>query len=197
MVDRSLPFHNVIMRCDSYERTDPDLPTGYSIVSYQQGFEKQWAALEFALGDFESPEEAENYFVRIYLQEPHKRDCILFALDPQGDVVGSCIAWQDPRHDGCWVSSLHWLVVDSAHQGKGLGRALCVATMNKFAQFPVYIHTQPWSWKAILLYASVGFHLQKTDTFAQYHNEYDQAMATVQKVIPADSYQQLLDASED
>jgi hypothetical protein len=51
--------------------------------------------------------------------------------------------------------------------------------MNIYAErqgLPVYIHTQPWSWKAILLYISLGFKLQKTDTFSYYENEYEKAM---------------------
>lgn len=58
--------------------------------------------------------------------------------------------------------------------------------MNLFAaqgRTPVYLHTQPWSWKAIFLYLSLGFRLQRTDTFAAFNNEYSQAMAALRPVI--------------
>ena len=98
------------------------------------------------------------------------------------------------------VSSLHWLVVDERYQGIGLGKALATAVMNIYAKdraLPVYVHTQPWSWKAILLYVSLGFKLQKTDTFSHYENEYEKAMTELGKAVQEDQYELLLQSSED
>ena len=98
------------------------------------------------------------------------------------------------------VSSLHWLVVDERYQGIGLGRALGTAAMNIYALrqgLPVYIHTQPWSWKAILLYMSLGFNLQKTDTFSHYENEYEKAMIELRKIVTAEQYELLKQSSEE
>jgi len=55
-------------------------------------------------------------------------------------------------------------------------------------KFPVYIHTQPWSWKAIFLYLSLGFKLQKHDTFSHYENEYHQAMAEIKRLSQKSSF---------
>ena len=82
----------------------------------------------------------------------------------------------------------------------GLGRALCVAVMNIYEEqeaLPVYIHTQPWSWKAILLYLSLGFKLQKTDAFSHYVNEYDKAMTELKKVVSGEQYKWMQQSSED
>ena len=81
----------------------------------------------------------------------------------------------------------------------GLGRALGTAVMNIYAErgdLPVYIHTQPWSWKAILLYASLGFRLQKTDTFSNYENEYRKSMDELEKIVSKEQYELLLRSSE-
>ena len=98
------------------------------------------------------------------------------------------------------VSSLHWLVVQERYQSIGLGRALGIAVMNIYAErgaLPVYIHTQPWSWKAVLLYLSLGFRIQKTDTFSHYENEYGKAMAELRKIVSREQYELLLRSSED
>ena len=185
MLDRNIPFYNTTLRCDRYDAAAYILPDGFSIVPYRSGYEKEWAALEYAIGDFSSEQEAENYFAFTYLADMEKPENCLFLLDPEKKVIGSCIAWQDMRGDTL-VSSLHWLVVDEGHQGKGLGKALCLAVMNLFAKqsgAPVYIHTQPWSWKAILLYISIGFRIQQTDTFSRYENQYEKAMTTLQSVV--------------
>ena len=123
---------------------------------------------------------------------------ILFLINANNMVIGSCIAWQDKQGDS-FVSSLHWLVVDEKYHGMGLGKALCCATMNIFEEqekLPVYIHTQPWSWKAIFLYLSLGFKLQKSDTFSHHKNEYHQAMTELKKIVTETQFELLLELSE-
>ena len=198
MLDRTIPFNNTILKCDNYQYKDVVLPKGFSIVPYKIGYEKAWAELEYSIGDFESLEEAESYFFSTYLQNRLLLNNILFLLNENNLIVGSCIAWQDKRKESI-VSSLHWLVVDEEYHGRGLGKALCNATMNIFkeqANFPVYIHTQPWSWKAIFLYLSIGFKLQKTDTFSHYENEYYNALTALKRVVTSKQFELLLEQSE-
>ena len=199
MPDRTIPFYNTIMKCSDYLRRNVKLPDGFSIVSYQCGYEKEWAKLEYAIGDFGSAAEAKQYFTGTYLQDPELFPNILFAMNGDREIVGSCIAWKDQQGINS-VSSLHWLVVDERYRGIGLGRALATAVMNIYAEqeaLPVYIHTQPWSWKAILLFHSLGFKLQKTDTFSHYENEYEKAMTELEKVIREDRYELLKQSAED
>jgi len=198
VLDRTIPFYNTILRCDTYQHSDVVLPEGFSIVPYNSGYEKAWAELECSIGDFESLEEAESYFISTYLQNRPLINNILFLLNEDNLIVGSCIAWQDKRKESI-VSSLHWLVVNEEYQGRGLGKALCYATMNRFKEqgnFPVYVHTQPWSWKAIFLYLSIGFKLQKTDMFSHYENEYYKAMTALKQVITSKQFQLLQEQSE-
>lgn len=198
MLDRTIPFYNIILRCDQYQSKELVLPSGFAIVPYEKGCEKAWAELEYAIGDFDSMEDAEHYFVETYLQNQALSDNILFLLNEEKSIIGSCTAWQDKRQDAD-VSSLHWLVVDEKYHGMGLGRALCCATMNIYEEqdnLPVYIHTQPWSWKAIFLYLSLGFKLQKSDSFSHYVNQYDEAITTLKKVVTEKQFALLEELSE-
>lgn len=197
MLDRSIPFYNLILRCDRYPFRPVALPPGCAIVPYEKGLERDWARMECAIGDFETPKEAEGYFLEKYAagSAPEK---LLFLKSERGQTVGACICWEDLRQ-GKAVHSLHWLVVDEAYQGRGLGRALCTEAMDRFylsGGGPVYIHTQPWSWKAILLYTSLGFQLQKTDAFAAYANQYDEAMEALRAVLSPEQYARLALASD-
>jgi len=202
MVDKSIPFHHMILRCDQYVPQPVLLPEGFSIVPYRNGYEKDWARLQAAVGDFPSAADAEQYFAEKFLSgsDAAQRAGIHFLQNGAGERIGSCTAWRERRQDGS-VSVLHWLVVDAAYQGRGLGRALCCAVMNRFAMetegLPVYLHTQPWSWKAILLYLSLGFRLQRSDSFAGHVNEYAQAMAALKGVVSPAQYQRFLAASDD
>ena len=49
MLDRTIPFYNTIMKCSDYRYRDVKLPDGFSIVSYRDGYEKEWAKLEYAI----------------------------------------------------------------------------------------------------------------------------------------------------
>lgn len=198
MIDRTIPFYNTILRCDEYHPKQINLPDSYTIVPYEKGFEADWARLEYAAGDFSSVEEAMKYFMENYPNRGNDDD-ILFLMNDKGQAVGSCIAWVDVRQDNS-VNSLHWLVVDEQYQRNGLGRVLCYETMNRFylrRQKTIYIHTQPWSWKAILLYVSLGFRLQKSDTFATYANQYNNAMKTLKGFLSSEQYFLLELASDD
>ena len=186
MIDRSIPYYNLILKCNKNSATPISLPEGYSFKMYEVGDEKHWAKLEYGIGDFSSVEEAEVYFKTNYCNQIDelKKRCV-FVVDTYGDVVASCIAWHDSK-DNDTVASLHWLVVSPEHQGKYIGLALCQKVMDIFnerGETPIYIHTQPWSYKAIMLYSKLGFKIQKTDTFSHYENQYEQAIKTLENIL--------------
>lgn len=196
MLDRTIPFYNIILRCDHYLSAAPVLHDGYKFRMYQNGDERKWAELEYEIGDFDSVEEAEQYFISTYCSNEMldiTKRCV-FAVNEKNEIVGSCIAWKDLRGDRL-VASLHWLVVSPQYQGKGIGKALCQKVMQIFFEndeFPVYIHTQPWSYKAIILYVRQRFKIQKTNTFSQYENQFDFAMNTLKNVLPENQYEELI-----
>lgn len=194
MLDRSIPYYNTILKCSHWEKTAVRLPEGCRIRGFLPGDETAWARLEHEIGDFASLDEALSYFTKTY----RETDRVFFA-EENGETVGSVIAWRDRRGAGT-AASLHWLIVAPRCQGKGLGKALLQTAMNWYleaGELPVYLHTQPWSYKAILLYVKNGFRLQKSDSFSRYENQYADAMRTLQDILPPRDYTALLRASED
>ncbi len=197
--DKSIPYYNVIMRCDHFRSTPAvELPPGYSLAMYADGNERDWAALEFEIGDFPSFDEALLYFETKYLYE--KRDLYercLFIRNPGGEAIASCMAWRDERQ-GQTVASLNWLVVKPKYQGLGFGKAALLETLRIFRhknKQPVYLHTQPWSYKAISLYHKYGFSLLKTDTFAGYVNQYAEAMEVLKPLYTLEKYRKLTESA--
>ena len=195
MLDRTIPFYNLIMRCDRILPMEIKLPEGYSIRTYQPGDENAWAALMCAVGEQTSLIDAKNEFVQRYLADAALTNRIFFAVDSKGAIVGSAIAWaHDPR--GMGVRVLHWVAVHPEHQRKGLGKALCQTCLRLFRRednsLPVYLHTQPWSWKAILLYISLGFKLQPRDSFYTYENQYAQAMDVLKSIVTPEQYAKMV-----
>ena len=197
MPDRTIPYYNIIMKCEKPHAATPVLPEGFRFHMYRDGDEKDWAWLEYEIGDFSSTAEAEQYFLSSYRGHSRLdiRERCVFVLDECGRFVGSCIAWKDIRRSAP-VASLHWLVTAPGHQGRGIGKALCQRVMQIFSahgEFPVYLHTQPWSWKAVLLYAGQGFRLQRTDTFSHYENQFDQAREVLKDILTAEQYRCLME----
>ncbi len=183
-IDRSIPYKNIIMRCDNFNNKNY-YNNDIKIRNYNDGDEIHWAKIEYAVGDFINVESAKQYFTEHYKTDDIYERCF-FAEDNNKNVVGTCIAWYDKKDDGI-VSSLHWLAVLPEYQNKGIGKALMNTVMNYYKSnnlFPVYLHTQPWSYRAISLYNTFGFKIQKEDTFADYVNEYMEAKEILKNYLP-------------
>ena len=186
MIDKTIPYYNIVMVCTDVVTGAPRLADGISLRRYLPGDEYAWARMECAVGDFNSEEEALGYFEQRYLHDKEElARRMTLAIDADGRAVGSCMAWyNDDAQNPCAV--FHWLVVDPAYQGRGIARALCTETLNLFAKLnesPVYLHTQPWSYKAVRLYDSVGFKMVKGKTPLRCENQYEQAMATLDMLL--------------
>lgn len=193
--DRTIPYANIIMRCDTYVPLTYTLPAGYSIRPYEKQDETYWAALEYAEGDFDTHKEAEQYFRKTYLLQGNnfKERCFV-VTDTANIPVGFSIACYDKK-DEQFTGSVHWLIVKEEERGRGISKALLAHTMQYFVQhgeFPVYVHTQPWSYPAIMLYHKAGFHLLKTESFSHYTNEYEKAIAILKEHLSKEQIELLI-----
>ena len=198
MMVQTIPYASMILRLDRCAGSALSLPPGCSIRTYEPGDESAWARMETEAGDFPVQEEAESYFRKTFLAEPERISRDGFFLLSDGEVAGSCIAWHTEKN-GKEAGLLHWLVVAEKYRGRGYARTLCTAVLNRFAETglaPVYLHTQPQSWKAVLLYVSMGFRIQETDTFSGKANEYASAMEILGSVLTADQMRLLAEASD-
>lgn len=201
MLDRSIPYYNIMMKKSTPTTFDaPALPAQFELHAYRPGVAQQWAELEHEIGDFPSMREARTYFSQTYLS---RSDLLaqrgVFVSDKKsGGLVGACIAWFD-NQNGTPVSSLHWLITKEAYQGRGIGAALIATALNIYEQenaFPVYLHTQPWSYQAIRLYHKFGFRLMKQESFAGYENQYALAVPVLARYIEPKCMRELMDQSE-
>ena len=201
MLDRSIPYYNLIMKKNTPTAFDtPALPPQFELHTYRPGVQQQWAELEHEIGDFPSVQEASAYFSQTYLSGPKllAQRGVFVSDKKSGGLVGACIAWFDEQN-GALVSSLHWLITKEAYQGRGIGSALIAAALNIYEQenaFPVYLHTQPWSHQAVRLYHKFGFQLMKRESFAGYENQYALAVPVLARYIAPECMRELIERSE-
>lgn len=200
MIDRTIPYYNILMAYRGGCVESVRLPEDVALRMYQPGDEHAWARMECAVGDFESESAALKYFSERFLSDRAAlAQRMTLAVDSTGTVVGSCLAWRNTDAKEPF-SLLHWLVVDPACQGKGIGRALCVRTLEVFRELgesPIYLHTQPWSHKAVRLYNSVGFRMMKGKTPFACENQYEQAMAALKPLLAQDVFSRLEASAEE
>lgn len=170
MLDKSLPYKTVIMRlpADAARPEPPCLPEGYSIRTYRPGDGQYWAEIEASVLEFESADRALGYFERDFLPfeaELGKRMC--FVCGPDGKPAATAAAWYADCALGC-REYLHWVAVKPELQGMGLGRAAVAAALSRAGAGEVWLATQTWSWKAIALYASMGFRAVREEKMIEY-----------------------------
>jgi ribosomal protein S18 acetylase RimI-like enzyme len=184
------------MRAERFEKgISAAIPNGYRLKLFEKGDETFWAAIETSVGEFDNQEEACRYFEDHYLADiSHLRERCLFVLDEKDHYAGTCTAWFD-RKENDTVGSLHWLAVKPEYQRKGLATALVSEVMKIFdisQSFPVYLHTQTWSYRAIIIYSHFGFRILKSQHFSQYKNDFEDAMPVLKKVINEKCFRELL-----
>ena len=170
MLDKTIPYKDIIMKVTSDslpQLPQRQLPQGYHFAMYEEGDEIGWANLETSVEEFRCYEDAQSYFQRVFMPYKavlSKRMC--FIKDEHNQIVSTASAWfkeDDKRR----YALLHWVSTSPKHQGKGLARAIVCYALSKFKEVEpneaeVFLHTQTWSYKAIVLYYKLGFRISRT-----------------------------------
>ena len=162
MLDKTVPFSNFKMiRRAGTPIPDFPLPEGFRYAFFEEGSEEDWARIETSVDEFDSEFAALLYFKKEFI--PYKdellRRCI-FIEDKDGKKVATSTAWwsfvEDERR--AW---LHWVSVDPAYQGLGLGKSVSAKVTQLLEEIEgdvdFYLSTQTWSYKAINIYKQCGF----------------------------------------
>ena len=161
MQDRTVPHIPVVMlrRAGSaYPRCG--LPEGFAICGFREGFDRAWARIETAAGEFKSPEDAVPIFHRDFPDAALRPTRCLFALDPDGVPVATASLWTGDKL-GPTLPRVHWVATDPKWECRGLCKALLTALLDlsdrEYPGQPAFLTSQTTSWPAIRLYLRFGF----------------------------------------
>ncbi|MDL2225739.1 GNAT family N-acetyltransferase [Eubacteriales bacterium OttesenSCG-928-M02] len=204
MLDKSIPYWNMIMRAEKetiYAIQPPALPVGFSYRMYTPGDMDRWAEIETSVGEFPNIEDAQAYFTKKYLPfESQMTERLCFVVADDGDYCATAMAWYFDGEDDTHWAALNWVATKPAYQGKGLGSAIVKKALSLFPALEpeedIYLHTQSWSHPAVGLYLRLGFHVCKTEVFAHYKNDYDKAIVDLKGVMDPTAYQRMLDTAK-
>jgi len=213
MLDKSIPYKNIIMRlpCARLQSLDtPVLPDGFSFRFFQAGDEIHWARIEASVLEFPDEQAAVSYFTRDYLPSiDDLRNRCVFVVNQDQWPVATAMAWYATSRLG-YQATLHWVSVTPACQGLGLGKAVVQKALSIFAATEpdedIWLHTQTWSHIAVRLYHQLGFNLLKRDQTAVETNssdgvkvspnDYDEAIEVLKTVLEPELLADLIRTAE-
>lgn len=184
---------NLFMVCHALKNAAlSSLPPGYSLEFCRPEDLAFWKGMHFddAASAAENRPYMDAYFERVYA--PHGNafyERCLLAREPKGGIVGSCFAW--PAYGR--VSTIHWFKVLKGYEGRGIGRGLLSAVMQgiRHEGYPVCLHTQPESYRAIKLYSDFGFCLMSDACIGRRQNDLEAGLAYLQKHMPGEAFKGL------
>ena len=203
MLDKSVPYKHIIMEIEHQDLLaipEPSLPEGFSFCFFNKGMEQDWARIETSVLEFETEDEALDYFQRDYLPfEKQLEQRCLFIKDKEGVPVATATAWFSDSQFG-YQASLHWVAVHPSYQGLGLGKALIQKANRLFVDTDegqnVILHTQTWSHKAVRGYLNLGYHFSTNkelvlvekggETTSILGNDYKEALEVLKMVFSKD-----------
>jgi ribosomal protein S18 acetylase RimI-like enzyme len=193
MKEAEIPDRNIFMMCESLNRTAlSELPVGYSLRNCRHDELDIWKKMPFDNLDLAKEYDSfmTDYFTVTYGgKEELFFAQTLFICDLQDKPIATCSIWK--AYDE--FNTIQWLKVLREYEGQGIGRALLSIVMQKLEQhdYPVYLHTQPSSFRAIKLYSDFGFSLLSDDKIGIRKNDLDECMPILAEFMPPEFFQQL------
>lgn len=160
-MENDIPDKNLFMMCKAL---NPDaltkLPKEYHIRACRRDELDLWKEMPF--DDVKSAKEYNGFMTGYFNDVYGERENLFFqkcffVCDSNDNPIGTCFAWKAYGT----ITTIHWLKVVKSQEGLGIGRALLSCVMSSIAEndYPVFLHTQPSSFRAIKLYSNFGFAL--------------------------------------
>lgn len=132
-----------------------------------------------------------EYFENVYGQNENEffNRCLFVCEDETDISVATCFIWKSYNE----INTIHWFKTLKEYEGKGIGRALLSYIMGslKDEDYPIYLHTQPSSFRAIGLYSSFGFKIVTNPTIGYRENQYLECLPILIEFMSKDSFQKL------
>jgi ribosomal protein S18 acetylase RimI-like enzyme len=188
-----IPDRNIFMICQALNfNALTELPADYSIRSCRPDELNIWKAMPF---DTATAAQAQAGFMSDFFattyggQEELFFRKTLFVCDRQDRPIATCLVWKAYGE----FNTVQWFKVRKEYEGQGIGRALLSKVMGELAagDYPVYLHTQPASFRAIGLYADFGFSLLTGDKFGSRENNLVECLPILSELMRKEWFQKL------
>lgn len=188
-----IPDKNLFMMCRSLNaRALTDVPSGFRVRSCRRDELDVWMAMPF-----DGPEQATEYrpfmrafFDRVYAKQAERFfERCQFVVDERDRPLATAFVWK--IYDE--ITTFHWLKTLPELEGRGLGRAIVSHVMKPLAanDYPVFLHTQPGSYRAVKLYSDFGFELLSDPVIGRRTNDLQECLPILRAHMPESAYRKL------
>ena len=193
------PDYNLFMMCGEMNRgAFRPIPEGFHVRACRPDELGLWKRIHF-----DRPETADafapfmdDFFDRVYRA---RSDLFFercrFICDAEDVPLGTCFLWE--VYGG--YTTLHWFKVERSHEDRGLGRALLSHVLGEYARpgEPIYLHTQPSSFRAIHLYSDFGFELLTDAEAGGRPNHWRESLPLLERAMPEAAFRSIRLARSD
>lgn len=194
MLEKDIPDLNIFMMCEKLNTNAlKKIPNGFHIRTCKPEELKIWMGFPFdSIEDKKSNYEyMNNYFKDVYENniEAFYNRCLFVCEDEKNKPVATCFIWK--AYDK--INTIHWFKTIKEYEGNGLGRALLSYIMESLNEedYPIFLHTQPASFRAIGLYSSFGFKIVTNKTIGYRENNYEQCLPILKHFMSEESFEKL------
>jgi GNAT superfamily N-acetyltransferase len=193
MKEEEIPDYNIFMMCEQLnESALTTLNPDYYFRNCRPDELEIWKAFPF--DSEKTPAEYEDFMNQIII-DSYSDDMdtffqnTIFICDKNDKPVATCSHWKAYGK----FHSIHWLKTLKNYEGLGLGRAILSKIMRTFSpqDYPIYLHTQPGSFRAIKLYSDFGFDLLKGGQLGHRINELEKCLPILKTFMPQKDFEKL------
>ena len=192
-MEEQIPDKNLFMMCRKLDKdATRELPNGFHVRYCRKNELDIWKAMHF-----DTPELATKYydFMKEYFNDIYlpKGDLFfqrcIFVCDQEDKPIGTCFLWKS--YNSIWT--LHWFKVLKDYEGEGIGRALLSIVMKSLPEneYPIFLHTQPESYRAIKLYSDFGFCLLADPVIGNRQNDLEECLPVLQRYMLQSDFEKL------
>lgn len=193
MNEEEIPDLNIFMMCERLnENALTHLSQDFTIRTCRPDELHIWKAFPF---DSEAMAREYEGFMTNYFKETYSEnqklffDQTLFVCDNFDNPIATCSTWKAYGK----FNTIQWFKTLKNYEGKGIGRALLSVIMKRFdsKDYPIFLHTQPGSFRAIKLYADFGFDLLSGKQFGSRTNDLTEYLPILKEFMTKQVYEQL------
>ena len=192
-MSEEIPDKNIFMMCKTLNRAAlVALPKNFSIRNCRKEELNIWMQMPF-----DNPIEAKEYesFMKEYFETTYgEKEALffqktLFVCDKADVPIGTCLVWKSYNT----FNTIQWLKVKKGYEGLGIGRALLSIILKDLHEkdYPIYLHTQPGSYRAIKLYTDFGFSLLSDEVIGNRENDLEECLPILKKYMPRKDFENL------
>ena len=188
-----IPDLNIFMMCNKLnESALSELSEDFYVRTCRKDEFDMWASFPF-----DNEEDAEKYygFMVDFFNNTYasKGDLFyqkcLFICDKNDKPIATCFVWK--AYDE--FNTIQWFKTLKGYEGFGIGRALLSIVMKDLQEedYPIYLHTQPSSFRAIGLYSDFGFEILTDSEYGLRTNDIDQCLPILEEHMTEKSFKKL------